>query len=86
MEGGVLMIIIMGVMTFFDLMIIKWKFENSRFADAIFDVSSFMIILTFFHGSIILILVGMVAQFLVSIYLLIKPPKFDFLKNLLKDF
>lgn len=74
MEAGI--IAIMGLITFFDFAILKWKFEHKRYGDFALDLGMLFIVLNFFHGSIALTLVGMVAQFVMSIYLLIFPPKF----------
>lgn len=68
-------IIIMGIITFFDFAILKWKLEHKRYGDFTLDLAMLVVVMTFFHGSMTMLLVGMVAQFCASIYLLINPPK-----------
>lgn len=67
--------LIMGIVTFFDFAILKWKFEKRRYGDFALDLGMLLVVMTFFHSSTALLMVGMVAQFLMSFYLYFSPPK-----------
>lgn len=69
-------LIILGIMTFFDFAILKWKFERKRYGDFVLDLTMLVIVISFFHGSMTTLIVGVIAQFLMSFYLLISPPQF----------
>lgn len=69
-------LIILGVITFIDFAILKWKFEHARYGDFALDLLMLTIVISFFHGSMTTLIIGVVAQFLMSFYLLISPPKF----------
>lgn len=71
MEYGILAIVLA-----FDLMIVKWKFEHNRYADAIVDVTCLAVLSWFMGGSLGGEIVATIAAFIISIYLLIYPPKF----------
>lgn len=67
-------LLIMGVITAFDFLILKWKFERQRYADFTMDLGLLLVIIQLFHGSISGMMIGMVAQVIISFYLLIYPP------------
>lgn len=67
--------LVMGFIVFFDYAILKWKLEKKRYGDFTLDLGMLLIVMTFFHSSTALLMVGMVAQFLMSLYLYISPPK-----------
>jgi hypothetical protein len=69
-------LLIMGVITAFDFLILKWKFEHQRYADFAMDLGLLLVIINLFHGSISGMIIGMVAQVIISFYLLISPPNF----------
>lgn len=69
-------ILIMGLATFFNFMILKWKFEHRRYADLALDVATLAIISYLFSGSMTGMAIGMIASAFMSFYLLIFPPKF----------
>lgn len=56
-------------------MILKWKYEKGRYADASLDFLCLALIAIFFSGSFGALVVGTVGSALISIYLLISPPK-----------
>lgn len=70
-------LLIMGIITAFDFLILKWKFEHGRYADFAMDLGLMLIILSLFSGSLGGETVGMIAQIIISFYLLIFPPKFS---------
>ncbi len=69
-------LLIMGIITAFDFLILKWKFEHKRYADFTMDLGLLLVIIQLFHGSMGGMVVGMIAQVIISFYLLIFPPKF----------
>ena len=68
--------IILGVIVFLDFAILKMKLTRERYGDVILDAAMLFIVMTFFHNSTSLLIIGMIAQFLMSIYLYMSPPKF----------
>lgn len=69
--------------TAFNFLIIIWKFSKNRVIDASLDLSIFILIAFLFKGTVAGLQIGMIASMLVSIYLLIKPPKLDLLRDLI---
>ena len=72
--GGIILI---GVVTFFNLIILKIKFEKERWADLAMDIGSIIILNVLFGGTLTGMTIAMIASFLISLYLLIWPPKFN---------
>jgi len=69
-------LIVIGLIVFFDFAILKWKWEHKRYGDFALDLGMLLVVMNFFHGSGDMLIVGMTAQFLMSLYLLAFPPKF----------
>ena len=67
--------IIMGVLVSLNFIILIYKFKRSRYLDAIIDGSILVAIAVFMSGSQSLLFSGIIGSFIVSIYLLISPPK-----------
>lgn len=72
------MIIIAAIATFFNFAIILWKIRNQRWLDASIDGTILFIICILTAGSVAGMQMGMIASMLMSVYLLIFPPKFNF--------
>lgn len=68
-------LLIMGIATAFDFLILKWKFEHRRYADFSLDLFLLLVIIELFHGSLSGMVIGMIAQVIISFYLLIFPPR-----------
>lgn len=68
--------VIMMVVTFFNFIILLWKFNNERYADLAFDVTTLVCISWLFAGTLGGMIVGMGASALISLYLIAFPPKF----------
>jgi hypothetical protein len=77
------LVVIAGLATAFNFLIIIWKFSKERHLDASLDLLIFVAIALLFKGTVTGLQIGMIASMIVSIYLLIKPPKLDFLKDLI---
>ena len=69
-------IAIAGAATAFNFLVILWKFSKNRNLDATLDLGIFVAIAFLFSGTITGLEIGMVASAIVSLYLLIFPPKF----------
>ena len=69
------MIFIIGVVTFFNFLVLKLKFENKRYMDVGLDLLCLIILSNIFGGTISGMTVAMIASCLLSIYLYIFPPK-----------
>ena len=67
-------LLIIGIATAFNFMIIKWKLEKHRFADAVVDVAVLLIVGFIFGGTLGGMTIAMVASAIVSLYLLWSPP------------
>lgn len=68
--------ILIGIVSAFNLIIIKVKLEKKRYEDAVFDLSLMTLLAFLFSGSYGGMVVAMVASLAISIYLLASPPKF----------
>lgn len=68
--------ILIGIVSAFNLIIIKVKLEKKRYEDAVFDLSLMALLAFLFSGSYGGMVVAMIASLAISIYLLISPPKF----------
>jgi len=67
--------VVMAVILAFDLLIVKWKFEHKRYADATLDLTLLIIINMVMGGSLGGEIVGTIAACIISLYLLAFPPK-----------
>ena len=68
--------LIIALFTAFDFLILKWKFEHGRYADFALDFLLLVVILNLFSGSLGGEIIGIISQVMVSLYLLVFPPKF----------
>ena len=71
------LVIAMGIVTFFNLLVLKIKYEKGRTADLIMDVAALIVLNYFFGGTLTGMLVAMIASLCMSIYLWFWPPKFE---------
>ena len=67
--------LIVGIAVFFNIAVIKWKFDKRRFADATLDLTLLILVMILFRGSYGALVVGTVASALISLFLLASPPK-----------
>ena len=74
--------ILVGILVFFNLVFIVWKFDHARYADAFLDTFLLILVAAFFSGSYGALVVGTIASALVSIYLFFSPPKFRFINSI----
>lgn len=59
----------------FNVLIIKYKFEHNRFSDALLDGMVLFVLGMIFMGTIEGLKIATIASMIVSVYLLIFPPK-----------
>lgn len=69
-------LIVIGIVTFLNLIILKIKFEAGRTADLILDISALVVLNYLFGGTLGGMTIAMVASLLMSCYLWFWPPKF----------
>ena len=69
-------VLVIGICTAFNFIVILFKISRNRILDALLDVITFIAISALFTGTISGMSVGMVASATVSIYLWFRPPKF----------
>lgn len=67
--------IVIGIAVFFNIAVVKWKFDHKRYTDAIVDGTLLVAVTMVFSGSYGALVVGTIASALVSLYLLISPPR-----------
>jgi len=70
-------LIIMGIVTAANFLILKIKAEQHRWADLIFDLITLSILSFLFSGTIKGLIIAMVSSFIISGYLYFYPPKID---------
>lgn len=68
--------LIVGIAISFNIIVILWKFGHDRLADAVLDTTLLIIVTYVFSGSYGALVAGTVASAIVSLYLLINPPRF----------
>lgn len=71
---GIGSILMLGIATFFNIAVIKYKIEKGRVADAFLDVFILMVVGAVFSDTITGLAVGTLASAMFSIYLIFSPP------------
>ena len=74
-------IFIMGIATFINIFSIKWKLENDRAADAALDATVLVGLGWVFGSTISGLAIATIASAIMSAYLLISPPKMDWMDD-----
>ena len=67
--------LIMGIAAAFNLLIVYWKVSHNRVGDGVLDAIALVILSSIFGGTLGGMLVATVASAIVSLVLLINPPK-----------
>lgn len=68
---------VMGVAASFNVLIIFWKVSKTRHFDAILDGSVLFALNYAFGGTLGGMIIATISSAIVSLYLLVKPPKFN---------
>ncbi len=69
--------ILIGLVSAFNMLIIKFKVDRKRYEDAFFDTILMVILALLFAGTFAGMVVAMVASLVISIFLFISPPTFS---------
>ena len=67
-------ILIIGITTAVNIIIIKWKFEHNRHADAALDGTLLVLLAIVFGRTIAGLQIATVTSVIISFYLLLSPP------------
>lgn len=68
--------ILIALATAFNILVIKWKVENKRWEDAMFDGIILFVLAAIFAGSFGGLVVATITSLIISIYFIASPPKF----------
>jgi hypothetical protein len=66
--------IIIGLVSAFNLLVIKFKFDRKRYEDAILDLTLMIVLAVLFQGTYAGMVVAMVGSLVISIFLFLSPP------------
>ena len=69
-------VLIIGIVTAINLIVIKMKFEQKRWEDASLDLGLLIVVALVFGGSYAGLVVGTIASMIISLYLYASPPTF----------
>jgi len=69
-------LIIIAFATFLNFGLLKWKFDHGRYADATLDLAILVALSFLFGGTMGGMIIAMISGALMSLYLLVSPPKF----------
>jgi len=72
-------VIIIGIVTFLNLIILKIKFERERYADLTLDIAGLATLNYMFGGTLTGMTIAMISSFLLSLYLFFSPPNLSLL-------
>jgi len=70
------MMLVVGLVTALNLIIIKFKFEAGRYGDVALDAMSLVVLSALFGNTLGGFVITMVASLCISIYLFVFPPSF----------
>lgn len=68
--------LLIGIVTAFNMLVIKFKVDKKRYEDAFFDTALMVVLALLFAGSYGGMVVAMVASLVISIVFFISPPNF----------
>ena len=68
--------VIIAIAAAFNMLIIKWKVEHKRYADAALDIAILITLSAMFAHTLGGMIIATISSFIASIYLLWSPPKF----------
>lgn len=78
--------VLIGLVSAFNMLIIKFKVDRKRYQDAFFDSALMVLLAYMFSGSFGGMVVAMVASLVISVFFFLSPPKFtNTLGKFLKD-
>lgn len=68
--------VIIGLVTAFNVLVIKWKLEKARYEDAVLDFILLLGLSYVFAGTYAGMVVATITSLVISIYFMISPPVF----------
>lgn len=68
-------VLMIGIVTAINLIILKWKFEQERWGDLVLDVTSLYLLSVMFGHTMSGMVIAMIASAIISTYLYFNPPK-----------
>ena len=68
--------VIIGLVTAFNVLVIKWKLEKARYEDAVLDFALLLGLSYVFAGTYAGMVVATITSLVISIYFMISPPVF----------
>lgn len=68
--------VIIGLVTAFNVLVIKWKLEKARYEDAVLDFVILLGLSYVFAGTYAGMVVATITSLVISIYFMISPPLF----------
>ena len=74
--------LIISIAVFLNFMLLKWKLDHERYMDFGVDLIVLIAISYLFAGTMSGMAVGLIAGALMSLYLLVSPPKFTFMGDI----
>ena len=69
--------ILIGIAVAFNIIIVVWKFRRGRLLDGLLDSLFLVLVALLFSVSTAALIVGTIGSLIVSLYLLISPPRFS---------
>ena len=67
--------IILGIITALNIIVVLWKIRHHRILDGILDGGALILVTKVFAGGVASLTIGAIGSFIVSLYLLLFPPK-----------
>jgi len=68
-------VLMIGIVTAINLIVLKWKFEQERWGDLTLDVTSLYLLSVMFGNTMSGMVIAMIASAIISTYLYFNPPK-----------
>lgn len=70
-------VLMIGIVTAANLIVLKWKFEQERYGDLALDVISLILLSKMFGNTMSGMVIAMIASAIISTYLYFNPPNWD---------
>lgn len=70
-------VLMIGIVTAINLIVLKWKFEQERWGDLALDLVSLIVLSKLFGNTMSGMVIAMIASAIISTYLYFNPPKWN---------
>ena len=74
--------LVISIAVFLNFMLLKWKLDHKRYMDFGVDLIVLIALAYLFAGTMSGMAVGLIAGAMMSLYLLVSPPKFTFMGDI----